>query len=154
MAANDQVSPKRLLSRYLGKVSAPAAEDVRASVWTPQVDAARWGGQPGYSNAILEQYKVYVEMADRISARRGLTNTFFLTLNSGVFTVIGVVWTSRTHTTSWLLIFPVLVLIGQCLACSGLSAPTGNSMQPSTLSLASWRNAYLPRRTGARNGKH
>ena len=116
MAANDQVSPKRLLSRYLGKVSAPAAEDVRASVWTPQVDAARWGGQPGYSNAILEQYKVYVEMADRISARRALTNTFFLTLNSAVFTTIGVFWTTRAHVASWLLIFPVLVLLGQCLA--------------------------------------
>ena len=29
-----------------------------------------------YDEAVLEQYKLYVEMADRISARRGLTNTF------------------------------------------------------------------------------
>ena len=30
-----------------------------------------------YDEAVLEQYKLYVEMADRISARRGLTNTPF-----------------------------------------------------------------------------
>ena len=31
---------------------------------------------------VLEQYKLYVEMADRISARRSTANTFFLTLNT------------------------------------------------------------------------
>jgi hypothetical protein len=34
-------------------------------------------------------------MADRISSRRGLTNTFFLTLNTAIFTVIGVFWNKR-----------------------------------------------------------
>ena len=33
-----------------------------------------------YDSAVLEQYRLYVEMADRVSARRGLTNSFFLTL--------------------------------------------------------------------------
>ena len=37
-----------------------------------------------YDGALLEQYKLYVEMADRVSARRGLTNSFFLTLNTSV----------------------------------------------------------------------
>jgi hypothetical protein len=32
-----------------------------------------------YDSALREQYKLYVEMADRISARRALTNSFFLT---------------------------------------------------------------------------
>jgi hypothetical protein len=31
---------------------------------------------------VLEKYKLYVEMADRVSARRGLTNSFFLALNT------------------------------------------------------------------------
>ena len=31
----------------------------------------------------------YVEMADRIIQRRGLTNTFFLTLNTAIFTAVG-----------------------------------------------------------------
>lgn len=32
----------------------------------------------------LEQYKLYVEMADRISARRSTANSFFLTINTGI----------------------------------------------------------------------
>jgi hypothetical protein len=32
----------------------------------------------------LELYKLAVEMADRISARRALANTFFLTVNTGL----------------------------------------------------------------------
>jgi hypothetical protein len=36
------------------------------------------------SSHLIEQYKVYVEMADRISQRRGTTNTFFLTFNTTI----------------------------------------------------------------------
>jgi hypothetical protein len=39
--------------------------------------------------ALLEQYKLYVEMADRVSARRLTANSFFLTLNSAIITVGG-----------------------------------------------------------------
>jgi len=35
-------------------------------------------------NHLIEQYKIYVEMADRISQRRGATNTFFLTFNTAI----------------------------------------------------------------------
>jgi hypothetical protein len=38
----------------------------------------------------FELYKLAVEMADRISARRGAANSFFLTVNTGVLAVIGV----------------------------------------------------------------
>ncbi len=37
----------------------------------------------------LELYKLAVEMADRISARRGLANTFFLTANTGLTALLG-----------------------------------------------------------------
>ena len=37
----------------------------------------------------FELYKLAVEMADRISARRGLANSFFLTANTGVVAVLG-----------------------------------------------------------------
>ena len=33
---------------------------------------------------LIEQYKLYVEMADRISQRRGTANTFFLTFNTAL----------------------------------------------------------------------
>lgn len=37
----------------------------------------------------LELYKLAVEMSDRISARRALANTFFLTVNTGLVAVLG-----------------------------------------------------------------
>jgi hypothetical protein len=37
----------------------------------------------------LELYKLAVEMADRVSARRALANTFFLTANTGVAALLG-----------------------------------------------------------------
>lgn len=37
----------------------------------------------------LDLYKLAVEMADRISARRALANTFFLTVNTGLVALLG-----------------------------------------------------------------
>jgi hypothetical protein len=55
-------------------------------------------------------------MADRVSQRRGLTNTFFLTLNSAIFTVIGVFWQKQPGGSAWLLVFPLVIALGQCVA--------------------------------------
>ena len=71
----------------------------------------------GETAVLLEQYKIYVEMADRVSARRGTTNAFFLTLNSAIFSAIGFVWGRDAHPEgSWILVFPMFVFVGQCLA--------------------------------------
>src|SRR5262249_19759461 len=53
---------------------------------------------------------------DRVSARRGFTNIFFLTLNTAVFTVIGVFLQHKSQSVSWLLAFPLMALIGECAA--------------------------------------
>jgi hypothetical protein len=37
----------------------------------------------------IEFYKLAVEMADRISARRGVANSFFLTINTGLAALLG-----------------------------------------------------------------
>ncbi len=42
-----------------------------------------------YRQHLLEQYKIYVEMADRISARRQSANSFFLSLNTAVIALVG-----------------------------------------------------------------
>ena len=44
----------------------------------------------------LELYKLAVEMADRVSARRGTANGFFLTLHAGLIAVIGFVRPTQT----------------------------------------------------------
>lgn len=53
--------------------------DIEESLW--QENSAN-----GVEDAeiLIEQYKIYVEMADRISQRRGATNTFFLTFNTAI----------------------------------------------------------------------
>jgi hypothetical protein len=40
---------------------------------------------PKFRDHLLEQYKIYTEMADRISQRRATANSFFLTLHTGIF---------------------------------------------------------------------
>jgi hypothetical protein len=40
---------------------------------------------PGY----VDLYELAVEMADRISARRGVANSFFLTINTGLAALLG-----------------------------------------------------------------
>lgn len=41
------------------------------------------------SSVPLELYKLAVEMADRVSARRAVANTFFLTVNTGLAALLG-----------------------------------------------------------------
>lgn len=41
------------------------------------------------SDNYFEVYKLAVEMADRISARRGVANSFFLTINTAILALLG-----------------------------------------------------------------
>ena len=56
---------------------------------------------------MLDQYKLYVEMADRISARRATTNNFFLTANSFLFIAIGAL-----INTEFFILIPIILLVG------------------------------------------
>jgi len=47
------------------------------------------------TNTLLELYKNAVEMADRVSSRRAGANTFFLTLNTTLVAVVGIVSSAR-----------------------------------------------------------
>jgi len=53
---------------------------------------------------LLDQYKLYVEMADRISQRRTAANSYFLTVNSAILGFVGYL-TSKDDATKnlWLL---------------------------------------------------
>lgn len=44
--------------------------------------------QQGRDPALVDLYKLAVEMADRVSARRGTTNSFFITLQSALMAVL------------------------------------------------------------------
>jgi hypothetical protein len=83
----------------------------------PTVTSESYGADgEKYQSAILEQYKLCVEMADRISARRALANGFFLTLNTAAFTTVGVFWKDRPHVSPLYLTIPLFLLLALCLA--------------------------------------
>jgi hypothetical protein len=106
----------RVLDTYFRTAASPDIEGIRGQLWTSSAEPS-WSQQdPAYLSAVMDQYKIYVEMADRISSRRGLANTFFLSLNTAIFTIIGVFWQHPPHSHLGLLAIPLVVLIGQCLA--------------------------------------
>jgi hypothetical protein len=92
-------------------------EDLDTTLWNPDVTAASYAGDGAtYQGAILEQYRMYVEMADRISERRAGANTFFLTLNTSVLTILGAVRAALpADHPSWLAI-PLAGLLAECAA--------------------------------------
>jgi hypothetical protein len=84
-------------------------------VWNENA-ATEWyaSDRASYQGAILEQYKLYVEMADRISQRRGVANSFFLTLNTAIFTLIGALAAHETRVSAWITL-PFIAVLTQCL---------------------------------------
>ena len=92
--------------------------EVGDGLWNDEAATkANYQADEKYQAAIMEQYKLYVEMTDRISIRRGLANTFFLTLNSAILTVIAVFWKDRPDGVSpWLLVPALAITLGLCLA--------------------------------------
>ncbi|MDQ8704721.1 hypothetical protein RCO28_19810 [Streptomyces sp. LHD-70] len=93
-----------------------AAVDVRTRLWNEEVGAAQYtAATERYQSALFEQYKLCVEMADRVSARRSLANTFFLTVNSVLMTVLATTLPAQHSAVStWLLAPGLLVLLCMC----------------------------------------
>lgn len=104
----------RLLRRYVRTVGPPPLRDIETWLWEPG-DGGGWDRtSDAYRATLLEQYKIYVEMADRVSARRGAANTLFLSLNTAVVTAIGVLWQDPPRTAPWLATPVLLALLVQC----------------------------------------
>ncbi|WP_406138098.1 hypothetical protein [Streptomyces sp. NBC_01089] len=92
--------------------------DIGEALWNTDINTSDYSrAKDRYQQAILEQYKLCVEMADRVSARRNLTNTFFLSLNSAVVAVVAALsGHTLTGTSVWLLASGLLILFAQCAA--------------------------------------
>lgn len=70
-----------------------------------------------YKGHLLEQYKLYVEMADRISSRRATTNTFFLSLNTLLITAVGILSRLGSSFVSFNILWVVIASIAGILFC-------------------------------------
>ena len=64
-----------------------------------------------YRAHLLEQYKLYVEMADRISSRRHAANSYFLSVNTALLGFVGYLTTKEPVQYLWL-----LGIAGVCLS--------------------------------------
>jgi len=52
---------------------------------------------------LLDQYKLYVEMADRTSQRRVMVNTYFLSVNSAILAFVGYLTSKDSTDNLWML---------------------------------------------------
>lgn len=71
------------LNKYIDDI------DISDELWN-QNDAERTDNKT-YNAMLMEQYKMYVEIADRVSSRRSVIHTFFITLHAfllGAFSLI------------------------------------------------------------------
>lgn len=95
------------------RITATNIDDARTNLWNPDIGPEAYAADgERYQAAILEQYKLYVEMADRISARRALANAFFLSLNTGLLAAAGMVWEASGFS-AWTLVVALPVLLVQ-----------------------------------------
>lgn len=62
-----------------------------------------------YNAHLLEQYKIYVEMADRISTRRQSANSYFLTINTAIIAMISYLKLESSISEGYLFYFLVSV---------------------------------------------
>lgn len=86
-------------------------------LWNDDVGPAQYGGDDkAYLAAVLDQYKLYVEMADRVSHRRAVANTFFLTLNTALLAAVGSWWADAATAPGVALVLPFVAALGQCTA--------------------------------------
>ncbi|MET9361233.1 hypothetical protein ABZX93_09995 [Streptomyces sp. NPDC006632] len=91
--------------------------EISETLWNAGVTASDYGTErAAYNAAVFEQYKLCVELADRVSARRNLANTFFVTLHSALLAFLGV-WLSQPHHAR-----PAVVLAGGLLVLLALCA--------------------------------
>lgn len=92
-----------------------APNNLTTVLWNDTPTQNSYQSDEQYREHILEQYKLFVEMADRISSRRDVANGFFLTLNSLILGAAGFLFEKQNLLFSkWLLLIPLGVLLLEC----------------------------------------
>ena len=69
---------------------------------------------PDLKEHILEQYKLYVEMADRISARRMLSNSFFVSIHTALLAALALLFKEEILAKSGMSLIPFGAAVIMC----------------------------------------
>lgn len=92
-----------------------APQDLSQILWNDTPPSNGYQSPDQYRDHVLEQYKIYLEMADRISGRRDIANAFFLTLNGLCLGAAGaLIDKGYSFDPKWALLFPLTVLLLEC----------------------------------------
>lgn len=75
----------------------------KTKLWNEIEEGATYPSNEKWHSHLLDQYKLYVEMADRISQRRTAANTYFLSVNSAILAFVGYLTTNSKPEYMWLL---------------------------------------------------
>lgn len=90
------------------------SQDLSKILWNDSYAKSSYSTEQ-YNEHTLEQYKIYLEMADRVSGRRDIANAFFLTLHGFCLGAAGsLIDKGYTTDPKWALIFPLSVLLLLC----------------------------------------
>lgn len=68
-----------------------------------------------FNDHLLEQYKLFVEMADRVSTRRGQTNRFYVALLSGLFALLTIIIGTEYFSDLHIIVFMAVGILGTLL---------------------------------------
>lgn len=72
-------------------------------LWNEIVEGQVYPHNEKWYTHLLDQYKLYVEMADRISQRRTTANSYFLSVNSAILGFVGYLTSKDSSEYLWLL---------------------------------------------------
>lgn len=75
----------------------------KRTLWHDVPDGGVYPAHDKWHTHLLEQYKLYVEMADRISQRRTSSNSYFLSVNSAILAFAGYLTSKGSTDYLWLL---------------------------------------------------
>jgi hypothetical protein len=68
-----------------------------------------------YQAHFFDQYKLYVEMADRVSGRRMLANSFFLGVNTILITILSFAFKNGFPANKYWLLIPLIAILLLCI---------------------------------------
>ena len=87
----------------------------KSVLWNEEVRPESYGESKQYYDHILEQYKMYVATAESVSSRRGISNTYFLTLHTLIVTAAGILFENNFQFQSkWIVVIPLIGLLTLC----------------------------------------
>ncbi len=94
---------------------------------------------------LLEQYKLYVEMTDRVSSRRVQITRFYTSILSGILALLSITSNKELFKESQSFVLPTVAIIGLCL-CVAWTANINSYKQLNSLKfqVIHGMEAYLP----------